>query len=119
MIDQLRVVSLRVLPLLNGLRTPQAKTKLNPTALALGLVGSEFFSKMERILQRVDLDLVAGKIDLNEIMQILPCLTELWQGSNSWMEFFEQIVYILVALVLPQALVQSYLQPLLTRAAIA
>jgi hypothetical protein len=47
------------------------------------------------------LDVLQGRIKLDDAQQIMYNMVQIWQGSNVWYEFLEQLVYILVAVTVP------------------
>jgi hypothetical protein len=76
-------------------------TKAIVPSLALGLITSELFILTRTNQIDLDLDVLQGKIELNDAKQILMNMLQIWTESNVWYEFLEQLVYILVAVTVP------------------
>ncbi len=49
----------------------------------------------------LSLDVLQGKLEINDAKQIMINMSQIWNESNVWYEFFEQLVYILVAVTVP------------------
>lgn len=47
------------------------------------------------------LDVLGGSIGMNDAKQLLFNMFQLWNECPIWYEFFEQLVYILVAVTVP------------------
>ena len=47
------------------------------------------------------LDVLQGSVGIDDAKQILVNMFQLWNESSVWYEFFEQLVYILVAVTVP------------------
>ncbi|CAF0815792.1 unnamed protein product [Adineta steineri] len=87
LIDKIQKISVALYPTLISLKLRGNTGGLKPTPaiLAIGLITN--------VLQ--------GKIDLNEAKQLVSNLLQMWNDSNVWYEFCEQLVYILVAITIP------------------
>jgi len=87
LIDQIQKLAVQLYPALISFKA-QGKFGISKAAvptLALGLITN--------VLQ--------GKIEINDGKQILINMLQIWTESNVWYEFFEQLVYILVAITIP------------------
>ena len=95
----------QLLPAVLALAAPGKSQRGKPAAatLAIGLVTSEFseLNKTCTFLLHIPSDTLQGKLSLDEAKQIIANLSKLLQDSNGWLEFLEQLVYILVAVTIP------------------
>jgi hypothetical protein len=46
-------------------------------------------------------DVLQGKTEVNDAKEMMINMLQIWNESNVWYEFFEQLVYILVAITVP------------------
>ncbi len=69
--------------------------------MVLLLVSYLYKNKAKLIIVYICLDVLQGKIELNDAKQIMNNMLQIWNESNVWYEFFEQLVYILVAVTVP------------------
>ena len=71
--------------------------------LAIGLVTSELFelSRTCTMFFRIPSDVLQGQLSLDDAKRIIANLSKILQESNGWLEFLEQLVYILVAVTVP------------------
>ncbi|CAF0878763.1 unnamed protein product [Rotaria sp. Silwood1] len=87
LIEQIQRLSVQLYPLLVSFKT-QGRTGISRAAvptLAIGLITN--------VLQ--------GSVQLNDAKEIMLNMLQIWNESNIWYEFFEQLVYILVAITVP------------------
>ncbi|CAF0723614.1 unnamed protein product [Rotaria sordida] len=87
LIEQIQRLSIQLYPLLIPLKT-QGRTGISRAAvpaIAIGLITN--------VLQ--------GNIQFNDAKEIMLNMLQIWNESNVWYEFLEQLVYILVAVTVP------------------
>lgn len=86
LIDQVKTLSLRYAPVLAAYKNQGIRgvTKATVPTLALGLIT----------------DVLQGKTEMKDAKDILTNVLQVWNDSNIWFEFFEQIAYILIAVTI-------------------